>query len=248
MENKIIKGNTIYVVSDRMSRVYKWDDKSDKLDKGVEVISINDIKPVLNNNKISVLNTPHYQEDDIYIRHPYLENTFIKATHDPVDLFCDKFYAVSDVLQYLGVTKVSASIVMASSQKREIDNRTNVGFKFVKANLNINSINEQYYKKSADLLRVYDNPQISYEMALSKAQKNGLLSDSKLYSIIEQRGHNMGGSTLKRDFIQVNITDKMNESLNVAFSLKFMFFKISNSYSQALETCNDIDFKINIEF
>ncbi len=233
-----------------MSRTYKWDDNSDKLDKSLEIVSIEDIGSVLKDNGLSVYGTPRHTVDDIYIRHPYINNAFIKADRDPVDLFCDKFYAISDVLQYLGVTKISAKIELKNSQKREFDANINCGFKkLINGELDIKSQNEQYRQRSANLLREYEKPQISYEKALAKAEENGTISEPKIKSLIEQRGCNEGGSTLKTDCIEVDITDNMNQSLDIAFSLKFMsIFRLSASYSEALETCNEIDFKINIEF
>lgn len=249
MENQPIKGDVVYVVPDRLSRTYKWEKDSDQLNKGVDVISINDIERRMTNSNLVVLDTPVFKEDDVYIRHPYLPNTYIKANRDPVDLFVDRFYAISDVMQLLGVTEISAEVTLTEAYKRTMNTGGNLKIKFVKAELDIKTETQKLRQKTADLKRVYANPVISYEKALAKAKENGTITDSKVRSLIEQRNPNAGGSVLKEDYIHVNISDQLNESLDVAFSINVLkVFSIGASYHEAIVSKNMIDYKIRVKF
>lgn len=237
----------IYVANDRLSRTYKWEQTSDYLNGGIDVISVNDIAKKMDD--IVVYDTPNYNQGDVYIRHPYLKGKYMKATREYVDVFEDVFHAMSNIMQYLGVTKMSAKITLEEAYKKVVDGKGNITKGGLGVDFDIKTSKEQLSSKAKKMCIEYANPKVNYQAALNEAHENGLISMPKVETLLKQRNPNGEGSSMTKYTIEVDVSQKMEESLDIALTLKVVkAFKISGNYSESLEKRYKMKYELEIEF
>lgn len=241
----------IYVASDRLSRTYNWESDSVFLKSGIDIISVKEIDAKLRDNNIVVPNTDIHNEGAVYIKHPYLKGQYMKANRDQVDVFDDVFHAMSDIVQNLGITRMSANITLENASERTIQGCGAGKFKTIEARLDLQEYREKLARRANNLCMEYSNPKIDYDAALEEANKSGLISMPKVASWLKQRSPYGGGSTLKKYNITVDISEDMNENIDIAFSLGFMkVFKngIDVNYSESFKKRYKMHYELVIEF
>lgn len=224
-----------------------------KLDfKSVDAIPVDEIAARLSSNNVKVYDTRYYQEGDVYIRHPYLKDTYIQATREQVEVFGDVFDAMSNIVQYLGVTKMSAKIQLGNEFKREfgVNGKVEISECPIKFGVEYDTKQGELNRSAARFCKEFVNPKVDFCAALHAAQNNGLIDIPKVKNLIDQRNPISTGSVLKRDSVELMISKRMNDSFNIAFSLTEpnSGITVGAGYKNALEKGYTMKYELIIEF
>ena len=218
----------------------------------VDVIPQDTVLAELRNRNISALDIPYANVGDVYIRHPYLKDTYIQATREQVEVFGDVFDAMSNIAQYLGVTKMSAKIQLVNEFKREfgVNGKVDISDIPIKFGAEYETKQGELNRSAASFCKEFINPKVDYDSALREAQNSGLIDIPKVQNLIQQRNPQSTGSLLKRDSVELMISKRMNDSFNIAFSLTepHSGITVGAGYKNALEKGYTMKYELIIEF
>jgi len=252
MEKKIgIFGDVVHVVYDEMSRNYKYYGNINKLDKRLQIVSVDDAGRLFDENGITLMNCRPY-EGQILFRHPFAPNTYIDANCTQVDLFQDKVNKMALVLQMLGVKSVSGNAEWHERFKREIDADGHIGIKKFGTSVEYQNVQSAQEFSKINIKKEYPNAQLTpdfYARAIVRAKELGLYNDSTVRSFIESRNPEYGGNVLGAERVTMELSKEYNELTSIAFSLNFLkVFELGFNYKETIETVNKVTIDLEVKF
>lgn len=253
MENKKdIYGDVVHVVYDELSRNYGYYGNKNKLDKRLQIVSIDDAERLFDENGITLMNCRPY-ERQILFRHPFAPNTYIDAAKcSQVELFQDKVNKMALVLQMLGVKSVSGNAEWHERFKREIDADGHIGIKKFGTSVEYQNAQSAQEFSKINIKKEYPNAQLTpdfYARATVRAKELGLYNDSTVRSFIESRNPEYGGNVLGSEHITMELSKEYNELTSIAFSLNFLkVFEIGFNYKETIETFNKVTIDLEVKF
>ncbi|MBQ8681227.1 MAG: hypothetical protein IJ530_15955 [Treponema sp.] len=121
--------------------------------------------------------------------------------------------------------------------------------KLIDANGSYQSVKNEQYESDYILEDSFSGEfsEESYNEAIAEAKQVGLYDDFDIKNLFDQRNPQKQNKMTGRK-IKIEMTRELNESLDVAFSLKAAGFGMDGSYKEILETQRNVLFELEIEF
>ena len=245
-----LKGDVIHITSDERSINWKWDRKSDKIDKRIQFVSIDDIPAIRENTNVVF---PEVYENDVLIKHPFEPNTYLNLKDAVNVIKKDKWFKISEIAQKLGAKGFTIEEAKESIDTRRFDASLGLKYKPVKTGLDIKKEDELKEKLGTRVSDEFEGRKIisekSYKEAIDLANKYNLGSDPEIGSLIRMRDPK-NENTVRSRSIHCEMTKELNSALDAAFSLNILpdVFSLDLNVKKIIETKETITLDILFEF
>lgn len=215
----------------------------------VEFLTIDELNTLANENKIQIVNTRRFSAGQVFIRHPFVPDTYMDVEESENTLFHIKMQCLSRIMQCLGASHISGHAYVSDTKKREIDVNGKISYKVVDIDGNINKTRDEKYETDYSLEDTFagEFSKESYEEALSEAKRVGLYDDFDVKNLLEQRNPEKQNKMLGRK-VKIELNRELNENLDSAFGLQAAGFTMNGTYKDILETERKVMFELQIEF
>ena len=152
-------------------------------------------------------------------------------------------------MQCLGASRVKGHAYVKDCKQRKMDENGKVSYKLIDANGSYQSVKNEQYESDYILEDSFSGEfsEESYNEAIAEAKQVGLYDDFDIKNLFDQRNPQKQNKMTGRK-IKIEMTRELNESLDVAFSLKAAGFGMDGSYKEILETQRNVLFELEIEF
>lgn len=245
-----LKGEVIHITSDERSINWEWEKDSDKVDKKIQFVSINDIPMIRNNSDIQF---PVVSENDVLIKHPFEPNTYLSIDDACNEIRIDKFLKIGEIAQCLGAKGYIVKEATERIETRCFDANGGIDHRQVGSDLNIKK--EETWKEKLGI-EISDRfggckkiTEKSYLEAKELAIKYHLENDSAIRSLIRMRDPSKE-NMLTNSSIRCEMTKELNSALDIAFSLNVMpgVFSLDANVKKTLERKETIILDILFDF
>jgi len=215
----------------------------------VEFLTIEELNSLANENKIQIVNSRRFSAGQVFIKHPFVPNTYMDVEESENTLFHIKMQCLSRIMQCLGASHISGHAYVSETKKREIDVNGKISYKIVDVEGTVNKTKDEKYESDYSLEDTFagDFSNESYEEALSEAKRVGLYDDFDVKNLLEQRNPEKQNKMLGRK-VKIELNRELNENLDSAFGLQAAGFSMNGSYKDILETERKVMFELQIEF
>ena len=215
----------------------------------VEFLTIEELNSLANDNKIQIVNSRRFSAGQIFIKHPFVPNTYMDVEESENTLFHIKMQCLSRIMQCLGASHISGHAYVSETKKREIDVNGKISYKIVDVEGTVNKTKDEKYESDYSLEDTFagDFSNESYEEALSEAKRVGLYDDFDVKNLLEQRNPEKQNKMLGRK-VKIELNRELNENLDSAFGLQAAGFTMNGTYNDILETERKVMFELQIEF
>lgn len=215
----------------------------------VEFLTIDELNSLANENKIQIVNTRRFAAGQVFIRHPFVPDTYMDVEESENTLFHIKMQCLSRIMQCLGASHISGHAYVSETKKREIDVNGKISYKVVDIDGNINKTRDEKYETDYSLEDTFAGgfSQESYEEALNEAKRVGLYDDFDVKNLLDQRNPEKQNKMLGRK-VKIELNRELNENLDSAFGLQAAGFTMNGTYKDILETERKVMFELQIEF
>lgn len=218
-------------------------------EENAHFFSVDELTKLRDSNKIQFLNTDKFEAGQIFIKHPFLPDTYINIETSETTLFHIKMQCLSRIMQCLGATSVSGHAYVSETKQRNMDADGHISYKVVDATGSLSTSQNDKYESDYVLEDTFsgDFTEESYAEALNEAKKVGLYNDFDIKNLLEQRNPNKKNEMKSRK-VKIEMTRELNKSLDAAFALQAEGFEMNGNYKQILQTQRNVMFELNIKF
>lgn len=215
----------------------------------VEFLTIDELNSLANKNKIQIVNTRRFAAGQVFIRHPFVPDTYMDVEESENTLFHIKMQCLSRIMQCLGASHISGHAYVSETKKREIDVNGKISYKVFDIEGTVNKTKDEKYESDYSLEDTFagEFSKESYEEALSEAKRVGLYDDFDVKNLLEQRNPEKQNKMLGRK-VRIELNRELNENLDSAFELQAAGFSMNGTYKDILETERKVMFELQIEF
>lgn len=212
-------------------------------------LSVDELNKLRESNKIQFLNVDKFEAGQVFIKHPFLPNTYMSIETSETTLFHIKMQCLSRIMQCLGATSVRGHAYVSETKQRNMDADGHVSYKVVDATGSLSTSQNEKYESDYVLEDTFsgDFTEESYAEALEEAKKVGLYNDFDIKNLLEQRNPNKKNEMKSRK-VKIEMTRELNKSLDSAFALQAEGFGMNGTYKEILETQRNVMFELNITF
>jgi hypothetical protein len=228
---------------------YKWDSRTNGLDKNVVVLEPNEIKELGDGKKHFDL--PYdLTPGEILVRHPYNQG-YIKATDAEDEYLPASAEGIFQIARCLGATKIIYKKCNIAEFKREIDSDNHLKYKVVDISLNVKNTLEQKLLNKISMTREFPKQEFTidkFNKAKLVAEERGLLMSRDIRSLIDARDPELG-APMSRQTINVEISSSLNKAMDIAFTLNTVpFFNLNSNTKIATEKKYELNIEWDITF
>ncbi len=215
----------------------------------VDFYTIEELNSLANENKIQIVNSRRFSAGQVFIKHPFVPNTYMDVEESENTLFHIKMQCLSRIMQCLGASHISGHAYVSETKKREIDVNGKISYKVVDIEGTVNKTKDEKYESDYSLEDTFagEFSKESYEEALSEAKRVGLYDDFDVKNLLEQRNPEKQNKMLGRK-VKIELNRELNENLDSAFELQAAGFTMNGTYNDILETERKVMFELQIEF
>lgn len=186
---------------------------------------------------------------NILIQHPFLPKAYIDLKTTEVQIFNQKMMCISEIVQNLGAKEINGHAIFRSEEKRTIRGDGQIDYKTVKASASVNSKKQKNYESQYKISNKFKGicSEESYNEALKKAENYGLINNSDVKNLINERSPRQINSLTNWN-ITIDLSNELNNSLDIAFHLIISGVKLKSKIQTALESCKKITLDLKIDF
>lgn len=215
----------------------------------VDFYTIEELNNLADENKIQIVNSRRFSAGQVFIKHPFVPNTYMDIEESENTLFHIKMQCLSRIMQCLGASHISGHAYVSETKKREIDVNGKISYKVVDIEGTVNKTKDEKYESDYSLEDTFagEFSKESYEEALSEAKRVGLYDDFDVKNLLEQRNPEKQNKMLGRK-VKIELNRELNENLDSAFGLQAAGFTMNGTYNDILETERKVMFELQIEF
>ena len=215
----------------------------------VDFYTIEELNNLADENKIQIVNSRRFSAGQVFIKHPFVPNTYMDVEESENTLFHIKMQCLSRIMQCLGASHISGHAYVSETKKREIDVNGKISYKVVDIEGTVNKTKDEKYESDYSLEDTFagEFSKESYEEALSEAKRVGLYDDFDVKNLLEQRNPEKQNKMLGRK-VKIELNRELNENLDSAFGLQAAGFTMNGTYNDILETERKVMFELQIEF
>lgn len=212
-------------------------------------LSVDELNKLRESNKIQFLNVDKFEAGQVFIKHPFLPDTYMSIETSETTLFHIKMQCLSRIMQCLGATSVSGHAYVSETKQRNMDADGHVSYKVVDATGSLSTSQNEKYESDYVLEDTFsgDFTEESYAEALEEAKKVGLYNDFDIKNLLEQRNPKKKNEMKSRK-VKIEMTRELNKSLDSAFALQAEGFGMNGTYKEILATQRNVMFELNITF
>jgi hypothetical protein len=237
MSENVQMKDVLYVTSNERAINYKWEDDCNKLDRGLQVVSIDDIM----NEDIVFFNKRKndIQLDSIFIRHPLMPNTYVDI-NSAEDVFMKiKLDCLGHIANLLGAKEYETTYLIEEKGERKVDVNGNMAISKVSAEVSVeidkNSERTRKYYRHEKFNSILTEE--SYALAELKAKEYNMDNGVDIRYLINNRNPKLPNNQLTSQIVKMELYDELNSKMDIAFSLKVAnIFKLRGEYSEAMSS------------
>jgi len=224
---------------------YKWDSRTNGLNRNVVVLEPDRIKELEKGKKHFYL--PYdLTPGEILVRHPYNQG-YITATDAEDEYLMASAEGIFLVARCLGATKITYKKCSIAEYRREVDSDNNLKYKVVDISLNVKNTLEQKLLNKITMTREFPKQEFKIEQfnkAKLVAEERGLIMSRDIRSLLDARDPELG-APMSRQTINVEISSSLNKAMDIAFTLNTVpFFNLNSNTKIATEK----KYELNIEW
>lgn len=239
-----LKGEVLHIVSDERAINYLWEEAAKNISPEVQILPISTAereKDIFEGGKV-LLNS-------IWIKHPFIPNKYIEIDRAEDDILKMKLDAIGNIARLLGAREYETSYVTEVFQKRERVGGGGCRYKTFETNtsVTIDKSNEKTAKYHRHERYSGKFTEKSYLLAKKKAKEYGLDKDNDICYLIETRNPKDSNKLMER-MVATKITEDLNKSIDIAFSLGVGIFNIKASYNETLEKRKSVEITSRLVF
>ncbi len=253
MDKEIELPRIVHIEDDETSINYKWREGGDHLElekKGIKICSVENDLPQIKDKCLFYPSLHSPIIGDTYAKDPFGSNTLIYIDSLEEYILEKKVACISNIVKSLGASHFSYNLSISKSNKEENNADANAGFKSFSGDVKMAK------KTDGDLTNKFKNDykyesvlnENSYKKAIELAKQYNLYGDPMINdSLIAQR--NPSEQSLLKEFNQsIDLSQELNESLDVAANLKLKFFKFSGDFIETINYKYKMSLNMQIEF
>lgn len=251
MDTLELQKDIIWIDTDEKSIRYRWDDNAGKLNRNIQVVSIEDFD-ILREKRNYLL--PRYIEVGTgLIRHPYNPDKYIKIQETEAIVYNEKMLYVSDIVRHLGCKKFKWHLEIIEISERNSSFDMNGTYNVASADINIKRKEEDKYSNLIKMEESYESKADynidDYNKAIDKAKKYNLYEESDIYTLISKRNPKDNYLT-KTLTISIDLSKEVNNLFDSAFSLNALnkVFSINADFMATLKYKKTIKVIMELQF
>lgn len=247
MSENVQMKEVLYVTSNERAINYEWEDDCNKLNSGLQVVSIDDIMHedigFLNKRKNDI------QLESIFIRHPLMPNTYIDINSAEDEFMRIKLDCLGYIANLLGAKEYETTFLIEEKDERKVDanGKMTIARVSAEASCRIEENNEKtrkYYRHE------FFNSMLSkesYAEAESIAKKCNM--DDGVWYLIKNRNPQLPNNLLSSQIVKMELYNELNSKMDIAFSLKVAnIFNLRGEYSEAMSSRKKVVIETKLMF
>ena len=248
MSENVQMKEVLFVTSNERAINYRWEDDYNKLNSGLQVVSIDDIMHddivFLNKRKNDI------QLESIFIRHPLMPNTYIDI-NSAEDVFMKiKLDCLGHIANLLGAKEYETIYLIEEKGERKVDVNGDMTISKVSADVTVkideNSERTRKYYRHEKFNSILTEE--SYALAKLKAKECNMDSGDIWY-LIANRNPKLPNNLLTSQTVKMELYDELNSKMDIAFSLKVAnIFKLRGEYSEAMSSRKKVAIETKLIF
>lgn len=246
-----LKGEVLHIVSPEKAVNYKWEEDSNKLPSGLQIISIDDFNSLPETIKKKRFGVRNITENAVLIFEPYSQQ-YISATDAEQIFFDRKFDVLSQIASLLGAAKISRKVESYEEEKRVLTADGDISYKVVEVSSNMRKEHTERYRNRYEKIREYTSPRLTtsgFEEALKICEDTGLIYDQDFKALLDQRNPRHP-NPIKREIYHIELSKELNESLEVAFHLNILkgVFSLNAGIKESISSSKRLVIETVMEF
>ena len=198
------------------------------------------------------------KEGQILIKHPFKPNTFIDVNTTESEIFNEKISKLSNIAWNLGAKSLKGDFYISDQKERQHGINGQIKFKKISLSGSRKKELENYYKRSIKLeddfivgdVAEWEKTEVRaqrWEIARKEAEESGLINDEVIKSLINKLNPNHPIRNTREKY-SFNLTNEINENIDLAFDLEVKNINISPKYLEVLKNKKTVDFAFEIVF
>lgn len=247
---KELKGDVLYVALDELAYNYDWYRDSSKINRGVQIISIEDIDEYRNNG-YEFSAPSKFNEGTILVSHPFLPRTYMDITTAEDVIIREKLGCICKIAQKIGVKNISGGAVFVDEQSLDITADGHVGYKKVEVGASVSKDEKEKYASTYKISRDFSGAYTKddYNEAIVLLKKYGLEGDPEVRDLVLLRNPDENNRLISQD-VHMEVTREINTRKEYAFSLNVMsdLFKLEASVQTSISRLKKVEFNCSVLF
>lgn len=250
----------IYIADNLIAQAPDYYPEYKKLDhSSVQLISLDDLNAI--KEKGDYLLPMNVSLGDVLLRHPSVPNKYIHVNQMEYEYLKEKAFATDQILCKLGCKKYDfdLDITEESNSSLKADGSiANTAKFFFNIKGSYKKELKESYKQKLQLKSTYESGvescdketiQKDYEKAIEIAKEYGLLEDSEIKTMIENRNPN-GSNRQKTFHIHEDHSDVINKQIDFALKLDALkgLVKINGAITEVFHKRHRVILKFDVEF
>lgn len=236
MDDLKLYGDVVYITEEEQSINWKWEKGYNKISRGMQIISENDFRTILDKDVYSVDCVEHIEVGTTFMKHPFLKNRYLDINNAECTLFKDKLNCMANISKHLGVTRFEAKAVFLEEGKRELDCSGEMKCKYVDISTKYKEQQDSNYSKTYSREENFSGNELTvdtHRIALELAKVYGLDRDSDIDYLLKQRDPNHNNRLISQK-IKLELSRELNTYLDCAFSLTVLggIFSLSANFKE----------------
>ena len=225
-----LNGEVLHIVSDERAINFLWEKDARKISPHVQILPISTAlskKGMFDGNVLL---------DSIWIKHPFIRNKYIDINSSEDIIIKMKLDAIGIIAKHLGVKEYETCYASEIIQERERTGESGFKYKIINSDTSIKINRDDTRTAKYHRLEKYSGEftEDSYLQAKAKAKEFGLDKDTDIWYLIENRNPK-DTNILKVKEVTTELTEELNKSIDIAFSLGIGIFNIAASYKDTLK-------------
>ncbi len=247
---ELLQKDVILIDTDERSRNYNWGGRADKLDRNVQIVSIDEYIDKSEQLRKQGYDLPSLVDrGTVLIKDPFYSNIYHLAQNAEMAIYRNKYLKLIQILGLLGAKSFNCEVEIRNLRKRDIDAKGNVKFWMVDMDASMKKEEENKIKRSFQTETKWERTEYKtedYEKAREIAN-NLKLNSGDVKSVIENR--NPQGKLIESSRISFVVSEETQNLLDAAFTLKCCkFFSMSASFSETVSISKTVRVIMNVTF
>lgn len=251
MEPIELQKEIIWIDTDEKSIRYKWEDNANKLNRNIQVVSIEDYDNIRNAGKY--LLPKHIDIGMGLIRHPYNPDKYIKLQEAESIIYNEKMHYVSDIVRHLGCQNFKWHLEIIEMSERDYSVKVDAEYKAASIDASVKSKEENKYRNLIKMDESYeaknDYGMDDYNKAIQTARRYNLYDESDIYTLISKRNPEDNFLT-KSLTVSIDLSKEVNNLFDSAFSLNILknVFSLKTDFIETLKYKKTIKVVMELQF
>lgn len=220
-----------------------------ELDKNIAIKSIEyDLEDF---SKYELINNGRVFESDVYLLHPYKDNTYIEQSLMESYLINEKLNLYSRIASLLGANQVRTYVEFVESESYVLNADGSLKVKIVELSVEYKEQETKKYTKSIEISNTYSqsenfNLHKNIDDIYRMISKYNLSREVQLVSLVEGRDDRKGGVMQKTKRIRTELTTEVNNLYQLSAKVTTPIFNVNFNLKKSLERVNKL--MVELEF